>query len=114
MTQTIQLPSDETVLWLDSEVSIRHLYISPEHNFFGYHGMEPGKSPIIEVQEVECVAGRGIRGDRFFDYREDYKGQITFFAIEVFNAVCQGSASMGCCRLRFDETLLRKASISTN
>jgi len=35
MNQTIQLPSDETVLSLDSEVSIRHLYISPGHNFFG-------------------------------------------------------------------------------
>jgi hypothetical protein len=76
--------------------------------------MEPGTSPIIEVQEVECVAGRGIRGDRFFDYREDYKGQITFFAIEVFNDVCQRLGVQGCCLLRFDETLLRKASISTN
>jgi MOSC domain-containing protein YiiM len=34
---------------------------------------------------VECVAGRGIRGDRFFDYQEDYKGQITFFAFETFD-----------------------------
>jgi MOSC domain-containing protein YiiM len=89
MTQTIQLPPDEPVRSLDSEMSIRHLYISPEHNFFGHHGMEPGMSPIIEVQEVKCVAGREIHGDRFFDDREGYKGQVTFFAIEVFNDVCQ-------------------------
>ena len=37
---------------------------------------------------IECVAGHGIRGDRFFDYKEDYKGQITFFALEVFDELC--------------------------
>jgi hypothetical protein len=37
MNQTIQLPSDDTVLSLDVEVSIRHLYISPGHNVFGHH-----------------------------------------------------------------------------
>ena len=34
---------------------------------------------MIEVPVVECVAGRGIRGDRYFDFKNDYKGQITFF-----------------------------------
>jgi MOSC domain-containing protein YiiM len=34
---------------------------------------------------IECMAGHGIRGDRFFDYQEDYKGQITFFSLEVFD-----------------------------
>ena len=37
---------------------------------------------------MECVAGHGIRGDRFFDYRYSYKGQITFFADEVYKALC--------------------------
>jgi MOSC domain-containing protein YiiM len=37
----------------------------------------------------ECVAGHGIRGDRFFDYGANYKGQITFFSIEVFDDVCR-------------------------
>ena len=46
-------------------------------------------SPNIEVPEIECVAGRGILGDRFLDYRDDYKGQVTFFSIEVFEDVCR-------------------------
>jgi MOSC domain-containing protein YiiM len=37
---------------------------------------------------IECVTGHGIRGDRFFDYKEDYKGQITLFALEVFDELC--------------------------
>jgi len=41
----------------------------------------------MAVDQIECVAGRGLRGDRFFDYRENYKGQITFFALEVFDAL---------------------------
>ena len=72
-----------------ASISIEHLYISPGHNFFGHHGQPAGTNPLLELAEVECVAGRGVRGDRFFDYSDDYKGQITFFSIEVFEQVCQ-------------------------
>jgi MOSC domain-containing protein YiiM len=69
-------------------VEICHLYISPGHNFFGHHGRAPDNWPATEVDSIECVAGRGIRDDRFFDYRDNYKGQITFFALEVFHELC--------------------------
>ncbi len=69
-------------------VEICHLYISPGHNFVDHHGREPDKFPAIEVETIECVAGRGIRGDRYFDHKEDYKGQITFFSEEVFDELC--------------------------
>jgi MOSC domain-containing protein YiiM len=68
-------------------IRAEQLFISPSHNFFGHHGEPPGSNPIIAVDHAECVAGRGIRGDRFFDYQENYKGQITFFAMEVFEAL---------------------------
>jgi len=63
---------------------IRYLFISPGHNFFGHKGQPPGTHPVVECEQIECVAGRGISGDRFFDYKPDYKGQITFFSWEVF------------------------------
>lgn len=69
-------------------MKISRLYISPGHNFFGHHGQPPGQHSCIEVAAVECVAGRGIRGDRFFDYQADYKGQITFFSQEIFEQLC--------------------------
>lgn len=69
-------------------ISIRHLYISPGHNFFGHHEKPAGENPLIEVDRMECVAGKGIRGDRFFEYKENYKGQITFFSSEVFDKLC--------------------------
>jgi MOSC domain-containing protein YiiM len=69
-------------------VEICHLYISSGHNFVGHHGRDPDDFPMIEVQSIECVAGRGIRGDRYFDFKDDYKGQITFFSLEVFDELC--------------------------
>ena len=66
---------------------VEHLFISPGHNFFGHHGQSAGENPIVAVGAIECVAGRGIRGDRFFDFKENYKGQITFFAMEVLEAL---------------------------
>jgi len=69
-------------------VEICHLYVSPGHNFVGHHGREPDAYPMIEVAELECVPGRGLRGDRYFDFKDDYKGQITFFSLEVFDELC--------------------------
>ena len=79
-----------------SPVEICHLYISRGHNFFGHHGREPDDHPAIEVPSIECVADHGIRGDRFFDYQEDYKGQITFFALEVFDELCSALELQDC------------------
>ena len=66
-------------------VEIRQIFISSGHNYFGHHGRAPDDFPLVEVDEVECVAGHGIRGDRFYDYKQGYKGQITFFSEEVFD-----------------------------
>jgi MOSC domain-containing protein YiiM len=69
-------------------VEICHLYISPGHNFVGHHGREPDTHPVVEVPVMECLAGRGVRGDRYFDFKDDYKGQITFFSLDVFDELC--------------------------
>jgi MOSC domain-containing protein YiiM len=81
---------------------IEQIFISPGHNYFGHHGRAPDDFPLLAVQQIECVAGRGIRGDRFFDYRDDYKGQITFFGREVFDELARrfGLTSEAASRLR--------------
>jgi MOSC domain-containing protein YiiM len=68
-------------------IRIEQLFISRGHNFFGHHGQPAGQHPMLPQEQVECVAGRGLRGDRFFDYEENYKGQITLFSLEVFDAL---------------------------
>ena len=69
-------------------MELLHFYISPGHNFFGHNGGPPGNNPVLELDELHCLAGRGLEGDRFLDYKENYKGQITFFAEEVYQALC--------------------------
>jgi len=68
---------------------IERLFISPGHNYFGHHGKPADQHPLVEVAEIECVARRGIRGDRFLDYKDNYQGQITFFAWEVYEDLCR-------------------------
>ncbi len=65
-------------------MTLEHLYITPQHNYVGHHGLPPGEEPMVEMNAIECVAGRGVREDRYFDHKENYKGQITFFAMEVY------------------------------
>jgi len=65
-------------------MQIRQIFISAGHNYFGHHGRPPDNFPLSEVREIECVAGHGIKGDRFYDYKDDYKGQITFFSFDIF------------------------------
>lgn len=76
-------------LWLGDAVAVtsaltlRHLFVSPGHNFFGRHGRPAGQFSAADAATIRCHAGRGIVGDRFYDYRPDYNGQITFFAWET-------------------------------
>jgi MOSC domain-containing protein YiiM len=68
------------------------IFVSPGHNFFGRYGKPPGDHDAVEVASVECVAGKGLRGDRFFDFKpgrfpDGYDGQVTFFALETFHKI---------------------------
>jgi MOSC domain-containing protein YiiM len=74
---------------------ICQLFLSPGHNYFGHHEQPPGEHPLVEKEELSCVAGRGIEGDRFYDYKDNYKGQITFFSSEVFAEVCRQLGVLG-------------------
>ena len=69
-----------------STVAIRHIFISPGHNFFGRHGQPAGTHAAIDVRAVRVRAGLGLEGDRFCGYRPDYNGQVTFFAWETVDA----------------------------
>ncbi len=71
------------------QICIQRLYISSGHNFVGHHGQPLGVHLIVERRDIHCVAGHGIVGDRFFNFKENFKGQITFFASEVFEDICR-------------------------
>ncbi len=82
-----------------SAVVIRHIFVSPGHNFFGHKDQPPGEHGTMDLPAVACCAGRGLAGDRFHGYRPDYAGQVTFFAWEVYEAI---KAELGVPALRPD------------
>ena len=69
-------------------IQLHHFFISEGHNFKGRFGQEPLQNPILEPETIECVMGRGIRGDRYYHLKEHHKGQVTFFEWETFSKLC--------------------------
>ena len=69
------------------DAALEAIWISPGNDFRGHHGMPRGEHGIVCVTEVECVAGMGLKGDRYFGYKPDFKGQVTFFAADAVDAV---------------------------
>ncbi|HKB57514.1 MAG TPA: NTP transferase domain-containing protein [Lacunisphaera sp.] len=67
---------------------LQHIYVSTGHSYVGRHGLGSVPRPIEEIECVECVAGRGLRGDRFFDHKENFNGQVTLFSSKVFVELC--------------------------
>jgi hypothetical protein len=68
-------------------LALHNIYISEGHQFFGRHGLGALVHPIQELDAVECVAGQGLRGDRFFASPKYRLGQVTLFSREVFRTM---------------------------
>jgi len=66
-----------------------HIYISSGHDYWGKQGEGRLQSGVEEVISVECVADMGLRGDRYFNKRPGYKGQVTFFDAAVVEEMRQ-------------------------
>ncbi len=63
---------------------------------------------MVEVDSVECVKGKGLVGDRFFDFKDDYKGQVTFFAHELYEKLCERFQVVGVPPSAFRRNLITK------
>ncbi len=77
-------PCDDVPEW---RAELIEIWISPGNSFRGRHGMAPGDHDAGSVREIECVAGMGLKGDRYFGYKPDFKGQVTFFDADTVQAV---------------------------
>ncbi len=77
-------------------MKIAALHISAGHNYVGRHGLPPDTHAMASVAFVECVTGRGLHGDRYWDHKADNPGQVTFFAEEVHRALLRELSPAPC------------------
>jgi MOSC domain-containing protein YiiM len=59
---------------------LRKIYISPESNYWKHKKGEPGLAPTLSPDVAECHAGSGLVGDRFYDFKKKYGGQVSFMS----------------------------------
>ena len=69
------------------QAELSEIWISEGNDFRGRHEQGRLDHGICGVSEVECVAGMGLRGDRYFGYKPDFNGQVTFFDAAAVQAV---------------------------
>lgn len=89
-------------------MKISAIYVSAGHNFFGRHGKPAGEHLTETVREVECIAGRGLRGDRFWDYKKDYAGQVSFFDEAVHRELLRELAPGACSPAAYRRNVLTR------
>lgn len=77
-------------------IEIHHIFIDPEHGFVGRDPLDARARAMQAVEAVECVAGKGLAGDRYFGHKPGYIGQATFFSGEVFAAACERVGANDC------------------
>ena len=90
------------------EVEVLDIFLSRGHDFFGRYGKSRKRHEVSSVKSVECVAGRGLVGDRFYGYKAEYPGQITFLSREVIDEVIEslGLESLDVSRFRRNVIIL--------
>lgn len=67
-------------------MEIKYIITSKDSKY--YSGRKEGNqfndnAECIFHQEAECHAGKGLLGDRFYNYKENFKGQVTFISYEL-------------------------------
>ncbi len=73
----------------DAGFEVEGIWISGGHDFRGRHGKGRMENEVIALDEVECVSGRGLVGDRYFDFKDNFKGQVTFFSADVLQELSE-------------------------
>ena len=70
-----------------AQVRITHIFTSRGHDFKGRHGKPRLENGSETHDNVACLPGRGLEGDRYAEKESGHKGQVTFFNGEVLREV---------------------------
>ncbi len=72
---------------LATSPQVLYLVVSTGHSYWVKNGNASLQNPAKLVKRAELVAGRGIRGDRYFEKRPNHTGQVTLMTIESIDAI---------------------------
>jgi len=72
---------------MSDTITIHRIFLSSGHDFKGRFEKGRLNHEVTDVDSVECVAGRGLVGDRYFDFKDNYKGQVSLIALEDIEAM---------------------------
>lgn len=67
--------------------TLEHVFISSGHAYWGKRDAAVEPHAIHEILEVQCLAGKGLEGDRYSTGRAGRLGQVTFFEAEVVESI---------------------------
>lgn len=59
---------------------LKNIYISPESNYWKHKKDSPGTAPTHMPDSIECHEGKGLVGDRFYEFKKDYGGQVSIMS----------------------------------
>lgn len=69
------------------DVEVVHLLVSGTHHYFGRPKNGPTGPTTRAADSAEVVAGKGVRGDRFFGKAAHMDAAVTLLAVEALDAV---------------------------
>lgn len=69
------------------EIRVTEIYVSSGHAYWVKRGEETLRHEISRVDRVECVAGRGLSGDRYFGGKPNQKSQVTLMARQAIEEI---------------------------
>jgi len=67
------------------ETIINKIFISPKSNYWSLGKNFPGDAPTHSLEKIQCDEGKGLVGDRFYGFKKDYRGQVTFISKELLD-----------------------------
>ena len=69
------------------KAQVQAIYISAGHDYWTTSGQPKLTHGIESLDQVVCVAGRGLLGDRYFNGKANHKGQVTFMDGAVIDEI---------------------------
>lgn len=75
------------------KITLDAFFISEKHNYFGHKDKKPSSYQTYTPETIECVTQKGIVGDRFYDLKSGYDGQVTFMNSEVVDLIAKQHTS---------------------